>query len=219
MVFSKDVKGFYFYFSLEFYKSYARERRMEEFPYSKMYALDAYVQLHPERNAALQIMMENMQQEFTLRHAGWEDVLRNCLDILLIQITRCSRKNRMLINGAPSSVNHIRRLQALIEGHFIELKLPSDYAQKMNVTPKHLNTLCKSALNKTVTDLIHERTVLEAKRYLAYTEKSIKQIATALGFNDLSYFMRFFKKMTKQTPDQFRKSVTYIASVHTDDAI
>lgn len=216
--FSDDIKGFYFHFTLEFYKSYVRERHIEKFPYLRMLTLDSYVQFDPKIEQGLEAMITDMYAEFNARKIGWEDILRNSLDSLIIRMARYSRSD-VNIQGTLSTVTHIRSLQTLIERHFHELKLPSDYAKMMNVTPKHLNALCKSSLNKTVTELIQERTIVEAKRHLAYTEKTIKQIATELGFSDLSYFMRYFKKQTKNTPDQFRKSVGYVPSVEVEGVL
>lgn len=216
--FSKDIAGYYIYFTLEFYNSYARERHIEKFPYLRVYTPDTYVQFDPVKDAHLPAMLEAMYDEFTQKRVGWDDFLRNCLDILLILITRKST-SATTIKGTTTTVNHIRKLQILIEEHFTKLKLPSEYAKLMNMTPKHLNALCKGALNKTFTDLIQERLLLEAKRYLVYTDKSIKQISKILGFNDLSYFMRFFKKHMNQTPDQFRKSVTYVKSLREEGVL
>lgn len=109
--FSKDIKGFYLYFTLEFYKTYARERHIEKLPYLRMFTLDNYVQFDPTRDRGLEALFENMFLEFTRRLVGWDDVLRNCLDILLIQINRCSRPDT-IIKGTPANVTHIRALQA-----------------------------------------------------------------------------------------------------------
>jgi AraC-type DNA-binding domain-containing proteins len=203
--FSDDIGGFYLYFTLDFYKMYVRERHLEKFPYLRMFALDTYTQFDPARHEVLKNILQSMYEEFTARLAGWEDVLRNALDIILIHIARLS-STQWKIRGTLKTTARIITLQTLIEKHFVEDKQPSSYASRLNVTPKQLNEQCKAALNKTVTELIHERTVLEAKRYLYYTDKSIKQISIATGFNDISYFMRFFKKLTGQTPEQFRKS-------------
>jgi len=77
--------------------------------------------------------------------------------------------------------------------------------KKMNISPKHLNAICKQSTNKTVTELIHGRILTEAKRLLSYSTLNIKQISFDLGFNDLSYFQRFFKKRTGKTPREFRQ--------------
>jgi AraC-like DNA-binding protein len=77
----------------------------------------------------------------------------------------------------------------------------------MNLSPKHLNEICKKGLNKTVGDLIQARLMLEVKRLLAYSPKNISEIAHELNFSDTSYFIRFFKRNTGFTPEQFREQI------------
>jgi AraC-like DNA-binding protein len=122
-------------------------------------------------------------------------------------------KASSVIRGSVTVAIHVRTLQALVNQHFRELKLPSDYAEKMKLSSRQLNMICKQATGKKATDIIHDRIIIEAKRQLAYSEKNLKQIALSLGYKDISYFMRFFKNKTKQTPDQFRRSVEYVESV------
>ena len=76
----------------------------------------------------------------------------------------------------------------------------------MNLSEKHLNRMSKECLNKTTTELIAERIVLEAKRLLIHSKQTISEIANELGYEDNSYFSRFFKKHTEQTPAQFLNS-------------
>jgi AraC family transcriptional regulator, transcriptional activator of pobA len=61
-------------------------------------------------------------------------------------------------------------------------------------------------VGKTVAQLIDEQIILEAKRYLLATPNQVKDIAWDLGYEDVSYFIRFFKKHTGLTPDAFRKN-------------
>src|SRR5690606_22719211 len=76
----------------------------------------------------------------------------------------------------------------------------------------HLNTLCRQSVKRTVTELIHERIILEAKRQLAYTDWGVKKIADNIGFKDSSYFLRLFKKKTGITPDQLRANSNRVVS-------
>ena len=91
----------------------------------------------------------------------------------------------------------------LIEKHFKQYKYPKDYALLMHMSEKHLNRICKTCLNKTASQLILERIVLEAKRMLAFAEFSVSQIADELGYSNSSYFIRLFKKKTGKTPVEF----------------
>jgi AraC-like DNA-binding protein len=77
----------------------------------------------------------------------------------------------------------------------------------MNLSPSYLNTICKETLDKTLTDLISERLILEAKRLFSYSDLNVTQVATKLNFADPSYFTRFFRKHTGVTPEEFREGV------------
>lgn len=96
--------------------------------------------------------------------------------------------------------------KTLLEENFLTLHKPSDYASLLAVTPNNLTKQCNKRFNKTPTEMIQERLILEAKKHLHLTRLSIKEIAFALKFKDEYYFSRVFKKMTKISPQTFRKT-------------
>ncbi len=79
------------------------------------------------------------------------------------------------------------------------------YAAKIGVTPARLNTLCRRLTGRTALQLLHERLLLEAKRNLTYTSMTISEVSFHLGFSEPAYFTRFFKRMTGQAPNEFRR--------------
>ncbi|MDM1299949.1 helix-turn-helix domain-containing protein [Empedobacter falsenii] len=99
----------------------------------------------------------------------------------------------------------LNNFQTLIEQNFKTKKLPKEYAELLYITPNHLNALCKDILGTSAGELIRSRIVLEAKRLLVNKEISVTEIAYLLNFQDASYFVKFFKKYTEFTPEQFRK--------------
>ncbi|WP_353087600.1 helix-turn-helix domain-containing protein [Flavobacterium sp.] len=103
----------------------------------------------------------------------------------------------------------IKEFEKLVEQHFKEQKMPSFYAEKLHVTPNYLNKICKSETGKTAGDLVRKRITIEAQRLLHYTSLSINEIAHDLGFENVSYFITFFKKQTLTTPEQFRKNTRH----------
>lgn len=96
------------------------------------------------------------------------------------------------------------KFQELIDIHFLEQKSVSFYAKKLNISPPHLAKICRQKLTVSPSQLIQQRTILEAKRLLKSTDLSIKEIAFKLGFIDSPYFSNFFKQYTGMSPKQFR---------------
>jgi AraC-like DNA-binding protein len=88
------------------------------------------------------------------------------------------------------------------------VKNPSQYAALLNLSTYQLNNTTKTLLGKSASELINDRVILEAKRYLLATSNQIIQIAGHLGYEDASYFVRFFKKHTGLSPEAFRKNYT-----------
>lgn len=101
----------------------------------------------------------------------------------------------------------IIKFQQLIDVFFKKEKLVSFYASKFHISANYLNILCKKHLKVSATQLIQQRTILEAKRLLKATALSIKEIAFELGFVDHAYFSNVFKTQTGVTPSEFRNQL------------
>lgn len=97
------------------------------------------------------------------------------------------------------------RYRALLEQHFRGERSLAFYAGELAVTPARLNAACKARAGRTASDLLYERLVIEAKRYLVYTESSVAQVAHLTGFEDPAYFNRFFAQRVGLSPGAFRK--------------
>ncbi|GAB3516805.1 helix-turn-helix domain-containing protein [Emticicia fontis] len=103
----------------------------------------------------------------------------------------------------------LQNLKDFIEQHFKTKHSASDYADLLNISPKALAKITKTHFNKTITDLISERIVIEAKRELYLTNKSVKEIAHDLGYDDEYYFSRFFKNNADVSPQLYRETVGF----------
>lgn len=97
-----------------------------------------------------------------------------------------------------------KAFMAALELNFTVEKSPSSYAEKLNISTPYLNECVKVKTGYSVSYHIQQRIVLEAKRLLHHSDQSIKEIATELGYDDYSYFIRLFSKITKMTPLAFR---------------
>ncbi len=92
----------------------------------------------------------------------------------------------------------------LLNKHYTSMHMVSDYASKLNVTADYLNKTVKSITGKSAKDHIQSKIIIEAKRSLLFTEISSKELAYELGFEESAHFNNFFKKITAQTPSEFR---------------
>ncbi len=97
-----------------------------------------------------------------------------------------------------------RHFQALVGKYYAEQWPVERYAETLGVSERTLNRICRDHSGKTAFGIIQGRLQLEAERRLAYTQASASDIAHMLGFSDLGYFSRFFKKQSGKSPSQFR---------------
>ena len=128
------------------------------------------------------------------------------LDVKEIAVSRVYSKQQDEGLVYSYEVIQLNRFEKLVNEHFIEQKSLNFYASQMNITMKQLGYLCKKVINKTPSEILLDRTILEAKRFVIHTDMSINAIADALNYNDDSYFIRFFKKVCHLTPEQYRQS-------------
>ncbi len=98
----------------------------------------------------------------------------------------------------------ISKFEKLIDKNYHKEHYPKFYAEKLFITPNYLNGICKKETSKTAGELIRERVILEIKRLLINSDLTISEIAYSLGFEDNSYFTKFFKQIEGITPTQFR---------------
>ncbi|MGF1703969.1 helix-turn-helix transcriptional regulator [Photobacterium makurazakiensis] len=99
------------------------------------------------------------------------------------------------------------RLYILIDNHYRTEKKTDFYAQQLAISNKRANEIARQHSGKTISKLLHERIILEARRELAFTTNTVKQIAHDLGYDDVAYFCRFFRKVANESPLDFRARV------------
>ena len=101
----------------------------------------------------------------------------------------------------------LKTFQTLVEEHFRSQRSPAFYAEQMHISPNTLSKKIKQEYNKNPSQIIQERVILEAKKLIHLTRKSIKEISDELNFADEHYFSRYFKKHCGVSPLTFRKEV------------
>lgn len=140
------------------------------------------------------------------------ELLISYLKIFLITASRLKADQQTEIKKVTAGLKEPFILQSLkdaIEKNYKEKHTAGDYAAILHITPKALAKITKTHLNKTLTSLISERIIIEAKRELYLTNKPVKQIAYELGYDDEYYFSRFFKTNTDVSPQLYRNTVGF----------
>lgn len=199
---SDDIEGFVIIFSQELYNLYFGQKKINNYNFyhsihnrpEMVFETTEISKILPYFNLLIE---ENSQaNNFQL------DKMLNLLDCIHIEI---ARKYSETYSHQTHSYNiKINTFEKLLEQHFKENKSPSFYADKLNITLKHLNRICNEILQKTATEVIMNRVILETKRMLTDKQLAVNEVASAVGYDDYSYFSRVFKKQTGFSPTRFR---------------
>ena len=139
------------------------------------------------------------------------ELLISYLKIFLITASRLKAEQQEKIESIPGAKEPfiLQNLKMAIEDNFKTKHSAGNYASLLNISPKALAKIAKTYFNKTLTDLIAERIIIEAKRELYLTNKTVKEIAYELGYDDEHYFSRFFKTNADVSPQLYRETVGF----------
>lgn len=128
------------------------------------------------------------------------------LKLLLIECNNICSINPIESEIDSSGDNLIRLFKKEVESNYKKEHSTTFYANKLFITPDHLNRTFKAKIGKTAKDYIQARIITEAKRLLYFTDLSNKEIGFKLGFNEPANFSAFFKKHTQVSPSNFKKT-------------
>ncbi|MCI6864527.1 MAG: helix-turn-helix domain-containing protein [Anaerobiospirillum succiniciproducens] len=154
------------------------------------------------------------------------DKSKKCQDIVLAHVvqamfayifTHDSFKDEFTGNGSTcGDLSLFQQYVRLIETNYAKQLTVSDYAKLMAVTESRLKEVCRRFSSISPKRMIFERVSLEAKRRLVYSDTPVTKIAAELGFDDPSYFARFFVRCVGQSPTQWRKRSHNIQQMYSD---
>lgn len=198
-----NCTGFIFQFSDEF----IGELTTQQLQLLRSVFRKPFYPLNKTQAATLSPIFELMLAEFAEKNQLYADVIRMHLLSVTIQLFRYASDHTE--HNPQKSINQERleKFQHLLEKNIVRYKKTSDYANMMNLSQFQLNSITKTLLGLSCSDVINDYIVLEARRYLLATNNQISQIALELGFDDPAYFIRFFRKKTGMTPEAMRKTL------------
>ena len=148
---------------------------------------------------------ERILAEYHSKDAWQHNMLQAYVKVLFIYVSRLYTEQFSDAALFPERIL-LSKYLAKIEESFTTLHEVGAYADMLHISAGHLSEVVKAQSGKPAIAHIHERLILEAKRMLFHTDHAIKEIAYELGFEDASYFNRFFKRHTSYTPVLYREN-------------
>lgn len=202
---SEDIEGYIVFYSKEIFNLHFKSKKIEEYSFFQSFTNNPEILLRLEEIELIypyfNLMIDESKNSFNYK----KDKLLNLLDVIHIEISRIySSENNQ---EKPIYNYKLKQFDVLLETYFKIEKSPSFYAEKMAITLKHLNRITKVVMNKTVTELITQRLILESKRLMVERNLTINQIADELGFSSPNYFVKLFKKHEGKTTKMFLKEI------------
>jgi len=207
-----QVRGYAIQFHANFFcvETYHEEVGCNGVLFNDVYGIPL-VRLDDRQSEEVGALLGAMRRELRECGLAHTEILISYLKILLVRATRL-KLDQQEVAWRPQEKRPpvLEELRSLIEAHYRELHQPGDYARLLHATPKSLAKVVKTHLHKTLTELIRERVVREAKWEMLHTTKPVKQVARELGFADVFHFSRLFKRSTGCSPTFFREFETTI---------
>jgi len=204
---TKHLDGVCLFFEELFIKEFLQDDAfLQRLPYFHTEPAHASLRLTPAAARRMRARLEPMRRELAHYRNDSIDLLRAQLHETLIALAReYAAEHRTPPQRATHRV--VARFMELVERDAPRRHRIADYAADLAVSPGHLSALCAEYLGQRAKRVLDSVLVSRARRMLLYTDESTARVGAALGFDDPSYFSRFFRRETGETPSEFRNTL------------
>lgn len=165
--------------------------------------IDVFKDMNKDEKKRIGLIFKQLYIEHQSGLPNTTAIIQSEVNTLLLELERIGHTDKVF----PIVPELLQKYEKLIDNNFTKERQVQSYAMQLGISPNYLNVLCKKHFGKSALEMINDRLVLEVKRLLLRTDYDISEIAYFLGFNELSYFSRFFKRNTGMTPNEFRLSM------------
>lgn len=210
---NKPIKGIAIYFHFDFFCIHKHQKELElnGVLYNNVYQ-PPFVKVDENAAATFKMLYEQIKTEMQNPELAQHELLVSYLKIFLITASRLKIQQQPQVAEIAKDSKEpfiLQKLKDAIEENFKTKHSASEYADLLYISPKALAKITKTHFNKTLSSLINERIIIEAKRELYLTNKTVKEIAYELGYEDEYYFSRFFKVNADVSPQLYRDTVGF----------
>jgi AraC-like DNA-binding protein len=201
---SKDTDGYVMFFKKEYFLIDFNHDKLIKLPFFKSSSSVPCLKIDEFEQETLRDLYIKIYEEYQAGMFNYHEMIRLYLNVLFIELSRIYQNKEEQSIVFSYDLMQLNRFELLINKYFKDRKSLNFYAEKMNISLKQLSYLCKKTVDKTPSEILLDRIILEAKRFIIHTDLSISAISEELNYNDNSYFIRLFKKVCNITPEQFR---------------
>lgn len=175
-----------------------------------VFSLSSYIAKHPHTQLSLDETLV-MTQYLNLLKSRYEAdaqaiIIRFILSAFTLELNRIFTAREKSDRSKISRQEDILwKFLTLLKQYHKEERTVNFYADKMCISPKHLSSVIKQMSHKTAHEIIADFVTMTAKRLLKSTTMSIQEISDELNFANQSFFGKFFKQNTGQSPSAYRR--------------
>ncbi len=201
------VKGYCILFTEQFFSgAFADKNVLFQLSYLDNIQEQPYLLLNAAAQTAL-LPVVNLLLAETLIDTPDTVTIQALLMVLLKNIQRIFNRTFSSKTSSHHGVIVFRQFKALMDATFAEPVSISDYAARLHLSAHHFTRLVKEVCGLPPGEVVARRRLLEARQLLHFTDLNIGQVATQTGFEDASYFSRYFKRHTGCSPVHFRRQM------------
>jgi len=202
-----NAKGLLLVFTDNFVLSYSNQLEASKtfLLFNEMLA-SPKLQLNETEFKEVTTLIKLIQDEY---HAAKDDhsvsIIRNFVQVIIAKLFRIKLKGNVVFEN-QKYLSKFLNLQALVEKECFQNKTVTYYAKTLGVTPKTLNNITQSILNKSAKTFINEIVIIQSKRLIINSTDSLTEIAFQTGFDESTNFFKYFRKYAGLSPSEFRVS-------------
>ncbi|SDW84297.1 AraC-type DNA-binding protein [Lutibacter oricola] len=203
--FEEDAKyiGYLVVFSEAFMQKYMAQSTIARINHLYNYFLKQEKITNSDYN---QKLFSTLQKELKSNSVSLPNIIASLLTVYLLKLND-ENSTSAGNTGDSKNLEYFNQFKLLVEENYFNTRDAKFFSSQMAISYKHLNEVCKKIVKTTAKAFIDSYVILEAKRMLVSTSLSVKEIAFALGFDEPTNFLKYFKKHTSLTPVEFRNAL------------